>query len=343
MLDKDKTIFITIAACKEYYLIHTIKSAISAAKYPDRIYFGIFNTVVDKDSSLLNKLNEERYSILKSPNIFYTELHSPTPMGIGFSRMNAALMFDRNHDFVLQIDAHCIFDKNWDETIINNYNVAQEYSKEPVILSSMTYGFEYDLNDRENIYWKNKVKIDFENFNSDDTYDLGAMPSIRTNGINGNNKLTPSLVGIAWVDSGPWNDKKITFKNTEFHEGNCVFAAMMFYSFKDLIDILHYPKDMFSGDQINFSLRLISRGFRIFHFYKPVFVSLTKYDPQIDTEYQWKDSCKANPYNDYVNASAAIHHKQIFSGKYFGYWGAPDKEALIKAKKIMDLENYLSE
>ncbi len=343
MSNKEKTILITIASCREYYLLDTIRSAIYAAKHPERIYFSIFNTVLDKKESHLYNGSKEDVSLLKSSNTLYTEFFSPYVFGIGFSRMNAALMYDKEHDFIFQIDAHTIFDKNWDETLINNYYVAEKYAGDKIVLSNMPHGFTYDINDKNTLYWQENKKIHFNDFDSTIDDVNAFMPSIRTDGIDGNNRLTESMVGIAWVDGGPWNDNKITINDTVFHEGNCVFAAMMFYPFKYLLDFLHYPKDPFSGDQINFSLRLLSRGFRIFHFYKPVFVSLNKPEPGIDSDYQWKDATKSDSFSKYIKEHANKHHKEIFSGKYLGYWGAPDKDQLEKSKKIMGIENYLSE
>ena len=343
MSNKEKTILITIASCKEYYLLHTIKSAMSSAKYPNRIYFTIFNTVLDEKDSYLYNGSEEDLLLLKSKNIVYVETFSPHVLGIGFCRMNAALLYDREHDFVFQIDAHTIFDKDWDEKLINNYDIAEEYAGEKIILSNMMHGFDYDINNRESLYWQGNKKISFYNFDSDIEETTTFMPSIRTNGRDGNNQLTESLVGVAWVDGGQWNDDKISFKDVDFHEGNSVCAAMMFYPFKYLLEFLHYPKDPFFGDQINFSLRLVSRGFRIFHFYKPVFISLSKPQPEVDGEYQWKAATKASDYITYIRDHAMQHHKEIFSGKYFGYWGAPNEYALKRSKKIMGIENYLEE
>lgn len=337
MSDQEKTIFITIAACKEYYLMQTIMSALAAAKNPGRIYFGIFNTILDKKYSLLG--NE----ILQSPNIFYTEFYSPTPMGTGFSRMNAALLFDRKHDYVLQIDAHMIFDKDWDEILINNYNIAKKYTDNPFVLTNMMHSFEYKVEDRDQLYiWKNEW-VPFDNvydYDSKIENTTTHMPSIRTNGIGGNGIFHPWMVGTAWVDGGDWNDKRIEIDGVTFHEGNCVFAALMFYSFEHLMDILHYPKDTFYGDQINFSLRLLSRGFKIFHFYKPVCLVLGKPKPESDPDYHWQANSTRSEYCRYLDGISETHHDEIFSGKYLGYWGAPNKESLEFAKKIMDLEGY---
>lgn len=343
MENNKKTILITIASCREYYLIHTIKSAILSAKYPERVYFSIFNTVVNPNESFLNLPQSERPDVLSLNNVFYTEFHSPTPLGIGYSRMNAALMYNMDHDFVLQVDAHTIFDKNWDQKIIENYYVASKYAGDKIVLSNIPYGFEYDSSDREKIFWQNDKELSFYNFDSDLLNARAAMPSIRTNGIDGNGNFDKALLNIAWVDGGVWNEKHINIDGIDFHEGNCVFAAFMFYPFKYLLDLLHYPKDPFYGDQINFSLRLVSRGFRIFHFYKPIFIALTKTQEETEAKYQWKEACQNHMHAVYLQNQASKHHKEIFNGSYYGYWGAPDGDALKMAKNKMGLEDYLKE
>jgi hypothetical protein len=362
--NKEKTIFITIAACREYFLLQTVESALAAAEYPERVFFGIFNTIIDKRFSLLSEDNSiKKGSMLDSDRIFYTEFISPTPMGTGFSRMNASLLSDRDHDFVLQIDAHTIFDKGWDTEMIANHDIAEKYTDSPFVLSNQPHGWVYDAKDKEKIFFASmgpKKILDPLNFNSQTFLSDGTkkdrisagVTSVVLDGVVGKQKPNKDMVGQAWVESGdPRKLKKIVVDGVNFYEGHCVYAAQLFYSYKHLMTILHYPKDWFYGDQIDYSLRLVSRGFKIFHFDYPVLVALGKLDlnPETesiidrDPENSWRVFSGNNSMN-YANHMSELsekHHRDIFSGRSFGYWGAPDTKSLIMAKKIMNLDGYL--
>jgi hypothetical protein len=59
----------------------------------------------------------------------------------------------------------------------------------------------------------------------------------------------------------------------------------------------------------------------------------------IDEEWNWRydnyDKEIAWKYKYKGDVWAEKNLKRIFSGDYLGYWGAPDKKSLEKAKKIM--------
>ena len=45
----EDSIFIPIAACEERHIELTIKSALTNAKNPEKIFFGVFNNIINKD------------------------------------------------------------------------------------------------------------------------------------------------------------------------------------------------------------------------------------------------------------------------------------------------------
>ena len=365
-----KTIFIPIPACREYHIVQTIKSALAAAEYPDRLYFGVFNTILNNELSLLDEHGVPTDPVLHSAHVFYTEFLSPVAMGTGFSRMNASLLSDRDHDFVLQVDAHMIFDKGWDVEIINNYDIASRYTDSPFVLSNQPHGWYYKKENRDKPFIHSlgqglTVEVDPLAFDS------RKLTDYRIRSVVSNIYTDPKVfvergnidnIGKAWVDYGEYDQsKKIEIDGVTFHEGNCVNASQLFFSYKYLMDLLHYPKDWFYGDQINYSLRLISRGFKIFHFYYPTLITLGKVYPSKsekvesgeingseDEKFNWQytmnqkdgSSYRKSKYLKHLSTKSGQHHKDIFTGNLLGYWGAPDKESLDMAKKIMNLEDF---
>ncbi len=100
----ENSIFVPIAACEERFIEQTVRSALLKAKHPEKIYFGIFNNIIDKNKSLLS--ND---FIVNNSQIFYTEIATPCPMGTGFARMNASLLQFKEFEYMFQTDAHTLF------------------------------------------------------------------------------------------------------------------------------------------------------------------------------------------------------------------------------------------
>jgi hypothetical protein len=350
-VDKKSTIFVTIAACQEYFIEHTIKSAMYLAAYPERIHFGVFNNILEKEKSLMDKQFFNNH-----PNILYIELLSNVPMGVGFGRMNASLLSTQDHDYVLQIDAHTVFTKDWDLKLIENFsNISKEIDSDNIVLTAIPRGnLYYDIKDRDSlmsdddIFLNNNIKkIDIYNNNYHEFADLdepyhNTKPQIIFDGWQGKN-FTESMVGF------PVTYGVHEFGDGEYQEVSCIHASIVFSKYKMTRDIMHDPEDSFHGDQVNYGLRLLSRGYRIFAIKKPLMLSLDKFAKHtvensdegilIDPEWNWRAAHNMlEPGKRYlvkIQALAKNNYDKIFSGEYVGYWGAPDTESLKHAKEKM--------
>jgi hypothetical protein len=350
-IDNKSTIFVTIAACQEYFIEHTIKSAMSLSAYPDRLYFGVFNNILEKEKSLLdNKF------FTNSPNIFYAEIVTPVPMGTGFGRMNASLLSTKNHDYVLQIDSHTVFTKGWDLKLIENFtNITKSINSDKVVLTGIPRGnLYYDIKDRDSLMSDDDVfissnikKIDIYANNYNEFSELpepyhNTKPQITFDGWQGK-YFQKDMVGFPVTYGVP------KFGEGEYCEVNCIHASIVFYKYIMLRDIMHDPGDHFHGDQVNYALRILSRGYRIFAIKKPLMLSLDKffnYDiansndgNPIDPEWNWRSSSSTNEsgkkYIQRMLENSSTNYSDIFSGEYLGYWGAPDTESLRHAKEKM--------
>lgn len=350
-MDNKSSIFVTVAACNEYLIEHTIKSAILHANNKDRVFFGVFNNILEKEKSLL-----DNDFFTNNPNIFYAEIVTPVPMGTGFGRMNASLLSTKNHDYVLQIDSHTVFTKDWDLKLIENFSsISEEIKSDKVVLTAIPRGnLYYDIKDRDSlmsdddIFFNNNIKkIDIYGNNYHEFAELeepyhNTKPGIKFDGWQGNN-FQASMVGFP-----------VTYGVHEFGEGeycevSCVHASIVFYKYKMIRDIMHDPRDDFHGDQVNYGMRLLSRGYRIFAIKKPLLLSLDKYNKHyvansdngtlIDPEWNWRSASNFNEagarYLDRIQRDSKDRYNDIFNGDYVGYWGAPDIESLEYAKEKM--------
>lgn len=348
------SIFIPIAACEERFIEQTVKSALSNAENPYNIYFGIFNNILKKEHSLL-----DNDFLLNNDQIFYVELITPAPMGTGFGRMNASLLQFKEFDYMFQIDAHTFFSKKWDTQLINIFNKIkyQENIDENKLVLSASSGFAWTYYDEnpEKVYAtvkhnKKIFEIDPLNLekNAEELINRG-MTKLKFvyDGKQGNHFIKDN-VNFPIVYGDGYLDKK------EYEESNGVHGTFMFSKAKLNREVLHDPEDHFHGDQTNYSIRLLSRGYKIFSPKYPTIAVLNKvfidkdfsediFAP-LDEDHNWKTYSSNRVGTNYLDTkmyNSVINFKKIISGEYFGYWGTTDKESLDKVKNQIDypLEN----
>jgi hypothetical protein len=316
------TIFIPIAACKEKFLIQTINSATRNAKYPSRVFFGIFNTIIDEEDSIIND------QVLENKNILYMEGKFPVPLGTGLSRLNASVLFDREHDYIFQIDAHTIFEKNWDHTLIQHYQNLLKICDKPII----SYCAQGWVNNENNDVMLSDFAGEYEKVNP---YNLDRK-NIKTDSIKNIETRSLSLLydagsGIYKIDPIPYEWKE----NEEYVEHSLIMAGSMFSSFKLNNEIIHDPYQPWDGDQLNFSLRAWTRGYRMFSIKKSVtwshniFIKDVDYNGNNLNQDSWRTVLENNKNNYFLGTQYGEKIKKQyhqFIGNDFSYWGASDYE-----------------
>lgn len=350
------SIFIPIAACEERFIEQTVRSALFHAENPDNIYFGIFNNIVNKEHSLYN--ND---FITKNKQILYVEAISPSPLGVGFGRMNASLLQFRDFEYMFQIDAHTLFTQKWDTKIIEAFNIIKnenDIEEDKIILSAIPpiawFYNEDNLNKILSYDFDNNIIFEIDPYNLEDKFlskinDGLISPRILYDGKQGevfdlDNINFPITYGEGHL------------KNLMYKEVNCIHASFMFSKCNLNINVLHDPKDSFNGDQTNYGIRLLSRGYRIFCPKYPVIATLNKfisktdnfkeYSEPIDKEHNWrtyninrekvKNIDVGMEYYGKLISNDRAFFNDLISGKYFGYWGTPDQQSLDKIKKIIN-------
>lgn len=116
-------IFVQIASYRDAELPLTIQSALSMAKYPERLSFGICwqfdkETYLDLDQFV----NDRRFRI--------TQTSYEHSKGCCWARNQTNLLY-QGEKYTLQIDAHMRFAQDWDERYINMF--AQADSDKPIL------------------------------------------------------------------------------------------------------------------------------------------------------------------------------------------------------------------
>lgn len=224
--NSDKTILIHLPAYREPELIPTIKSALENAEYPDRLVFGICRQYNpdDKFDNIDEYRNNKQFKIY---DMLYTEAK-----GLPYARsiINEKLLTDE--DFVVQLDSHHRFDKNWDSTLIRWYYDLKNEGYNPLICGYLPYYNPFkDPEERVMEPWLSEAAS---------FYPHGTI-FIRPTGIPNWQSLTKPFPA-------------------RFLSGHFCFGPNKWAK-----EIRHDPDIYFSGEEINLTVRSFTHGYDLFH------------------------------------------------------------------------------
>ena len=226
MKKNKERILIHLPAYREPELIPTIKSAIENAEYPERLVFGICRQYNPDDGfdNLDEYRNDPRFKI---KDILYTEAK-----GLAHARaiINDELLEDE--DFVLQLDSHHRFRKNWDTTLIGWYNELVIDGYNPLICGYLPYyNPKNDPADRVMEPWFSMAQC---------FYPHGTI-FIRPTGV-------PN-----------WQSLQKPYP-ARFLSGHFAFGSNQWAK-----EVRHDPNIFFSGEEINLTVRSYTSGYDLFH------------------------------------------------------------------------------
>lgn len=110
-MDRNKKIFVNIAAYRDPFLTHTIQSVLENAKYPENVTIGVAWQRGEEEIDEL-PFDKNKVKVLKIP-----ALHSK---GACWSRNLTFQLMEDEHFFWL-LDSHLMIRKNWDEILLKQY------------------------------------------------------------------------------------------------------------------------------------------------------------------------------------------------------------------------------
>ena len=305
-------------------MAQTVKSALENASRPELLYFGIANTVIEEKDFLSD-------SIFSHPRLNYIDIKSKQALGTGKSRMMASILNHRNHEYLLQIDAHNIFEKGWDDTLKQNYKNLLKICDKPVISANPLRWID-GPNKEVFLHDLDGISIDPLDFKTEENF---ASLGIKVVTVNVPNSDT-EMMDYAFIDGKDmhWEEGQ------DFVEHGLIHAAFMFTSFAFTREVMHDPSNPWDGDQINISFRAGTRGYRMFGIRKCVVWSKDKFhEDKILSKNDWRYFTGKMQQFDIVKSK--FDQSEIFSGEYLGYWGAPNKESIAEYydKIGIDLSN----
>ena len=230
-MNKKETIFVHLPSYRDPELVPTIKDALKNAKYPKRIHFGICRQYHpdDKFDDLSEYKNDKRFNIYEC---LYTEAK-----GLPWARavINEQLM--GKQDYILQLDSHHRFEKDWDVTLIEMHNQREKQGYKPILAAYLPLYTPFnDPAGRSMEPWQQQFACFYP---------------------HGTIFIRPSLLP-GWKDmtEAPFS---------RFLSGHFCFARTEWVR-----EIKHDPDIYFSGEEINLTVRSYTHGYDMFHPHKLV-------------------------------------------------------------------------
>lgn len=127
------SIYVQIATIEDNSITSTVESAYENAAYPEDLYIGIAATVSDAF------FKEKIMPLIKYPNVSIKRFDPNIHRGLGKGRVNSRFAYD-DQDYILQVDAHTLFEKNWDRFILKVLDKAIEETGNPKTLVTAYLG-----------------------------------------------------------------------------------------------------------------------------------------------------------------------------------------------------------
>ena len=274
-----RKIFLHLPAYRDPELIPTINDAIKNAKFPNRLVFGICRQFNPEDGfdNLDSFKDDKRFKIIDIP---YQEAK-----GLAFARYQINTMLE-NEEYLLQLDSHHRFAKNWDETLIKMHDGLKKDGVEKPILGGYlpSYDPKNDPDGRAMEPWQSIFSCFYP-------------------------------FGTIFIRPMSFIDKSVLKKPVpaRFLSGHFSFADNHWGK-----TIKHDSDIYFSGEEINLTVRSYTHGYDIFHPHKVVIWHSTMREER-NGILLWDDQHKRGEDWGSAQANARAKIRQLLRAEYGGY------------------------
>ena len=244
-------IFISIASYQDALLPVTINSAYTQAKFKDNVFFG----VVDQSKM---KLDFSKSNI--SNQISYLHIDPADARGPCWARAMAQTLMN-DESYFLQIDSHTVFEKDWDEYLLNYLKIIKKNHNKPVI-SAYPRGFE--VVDMEKRHFRKLQE-------NDDSTHVMVLDQERV-----------------FKDGYFSMQKGIPTGSKEIYKGFLLSAGFIFSERNYVEEVPYDPHLYFEGEETTLALRTFTNGYDIFHIPKtPLFHCYVSETDQFKRPLHW--------------------------------------------------------
>jgi hypothetical protein len=135
-----KTIYIALTSLDDSELIPTVLGAFEKAANPESIFVGVH---LWSEPSLRDEFVEKLALYAKNIRFKFTEMSKDNfkeMTGVGRGRRRALNLYN-NEDYLLQIDSHSLFEKDWDKTLIDTLEEAKAFVNNQKTIITAYSGF----------------------------------------------------------------------------------------------------------------------------------------------------------------------------------------------------------
>lgn len=120
-------------------LTDTIYSLLSKSKNPQNLFISVFSQDQDNAHPDLEKL----FELFKVGGFNYEKINFKDAKGVGFARHRSQKFLTNKYDFYLQVDSHTQFISDWDEKVVLDYMLLEQYWQGKIILTAYPGTYEY--------------------------------------------------------------------------------------------------------------------------------------------------------------------------------------------------------
>lgn len=223
---KKERIFLHLPSYRDPELVPTIKDALKQAKYPERLVFGICRQYKEEDG--FDNVDEFR----EDSRFKIVDMEYGFARGLPYARAVINEMLLADEEYILQLDSHHRFAKNWDETLIKWHNGLEKDGYKPILTGYLPhYSPLHKDEGRADVPWQQQAAS---------FYPHGTI-FIRPAKLEG------------WEEM----DKPAP---SRFLSGHFCFARGEWAK-----EIRHDPEIYFSGEELNLTVRSYTHGYDFFH------------------------------------------------------------------------------
>lgn len=222
------SIFVSVASYCDDLLLQTLRDCHAKAAHPEALHFG----VVDQDDV------DQRDAIDALPfrgQVHYVHVNPLDARGAAWARHVAFSLFD-DEDHVLQIDAHTVFEPEWDRQLIAQLRELQQIAPKPILT---TYPPGFDMVD--------------------------GLPVTRPWSPGTMFTLRPDRREVLTLDAPAIKHVGAQRQSTRPLPGTHVAAGFFFTLGAFVEEVPYDPFLYFTGEEHDLAVRAFTRGWDIFH------------------------------------------------------------------------------
>ena len=274
-------------------LVDTVVSAYENAGSPANVFIGVCNQKIYGEF--------EDFSMFR--NVTVSNVTSPFPRGLGIAMLEALYLWRGQH-YVLRVDAHAVFVKNWDILLKENHEkIAKETEHNKVILSHRPSTYEKGENGEKTFQTK---RYDYRH------------------GVDIQRELLTRF-DSSYMISSPEEDPD---PSRNYVEHFLIAAGEVFSTHDYFLDVMPDPRLIFFGEEYVYPMRAWTRGFRIFSIHENISYTLHKTPEYLQSvEIDFVTESKKFERLASLTHSHRLFFKEVLMGNEIGYYGAKDHES----------------